>query len=93
MLLVIDAAPGDTLEQHIDRRLQIHHQIGLGGLDIELGIHLLVQSVLGIIERHAREQAILFQQVIRHAHTGEQILLLERGQLLGPLEQKVQLRG
>src|SRR6185503_4181821 len=38
VLLVADAAPRDALEQHVDRRLQIHDEVRLWRLHVELGV-------------------------------------------------------
>src|SRR5690606_12300579 len=50
LLLVTQTPPLDTLEEHIDRRLQIDHQVGHGRVDREPCIHLLVQGVLLVVE-------------------------------------------
>src|ERR1700733_10786982 len=92
-LLKIDPPPGDALEEHIDWRLQVDHKIGLWRSDVELGVHLLVERVLRLIERHAREQPVLLKEIICDAHRRKQILLRKPGELLRPLEQKGELRG
>ncbi len=85
-------APPDALEQHVDGRLQVDHQIGLRRADVELGIQLLVERVFVVIERDAREQPVLLQQIVRNAYRREQVRLVERGELLRALQQEVQLR-
>src|SRR5215207_2353932 len=92
VLLVADAALGDSLEQYVHRRLQIDDEIGLGRFDRELCAHLIVERELFFIQRDAREQAILLEKIIRNAHGREEILLFERGELLRPLKQEIQLR-
>ncbi len=92
-LFVPDAALGDALQQHVHGRLQVHHEIGLRAVDVELGAHLLVQRVFGFIERDAREELVFVEQVIRHDDGREQILLFERRELLRALKEEVELRG
>ena len=91
VLLEFDAAPGDALEQHVDRGLQVHDEIRLRRADVEPGVELLVEGELGVLECHSREQPVLLEQVVRHAQRREQVRLLERGELLGALQQEVQL--
>src|SRR6185437_15457667 len=93
VLLVADAAPGDALEQHIDRGLQIDYEVRLRSLDVELGVDLLVESEFGVIQCHPREQAVFFQQVVCHAHPGEEILLIQGSELLAALEEEMELCG
>ncbi len=92
MLLVIDAAAGDALEQYVYRCLQVHDQVGRRRTNVELDVELLVEGELVVIQRDAREQAILLQQVVRDSDRVEQVCLLQRLKLLGALQQKVQLR-
>ena len=92
VLLVANAALGDAVHQHIDRRLQIDHQIGLGRIHDHAFVDPFVQRILGIIERHAREQPILLQQIIRDAHRAEQILLPDLLELARTLEKEEKLR-
>ena len=92
-LLKIDAAARDALQQHIDRGLQVDDEIRFRRVNIKLRLHLLVERVLGFIERHAREQPVFFKQIIRHAHRRKQVLLRKRCELLRTLEEKSELRG
>src|SRR3984957_11209880 len=92
VLLIADAALRDPIHQHIDGCLQVHHQIRLRGVHHHPFVDSLVQRIFRIIERHARKETIFFQQVVRHAHGAEQILLANLLQLPGPLKQKKQLR-
>ena len=91
MLLIADAALGDAVHQHIDRRLQIHHQVGLGRIHHHPLVDPLVERIFRIVERHAREQPILFEQIVRDAHRAEQILLPNLFELARALEQEEQL--
>jgi hypothetical protein len=90
--LVADPATRDALHQHVDGRLQVDDEIGPGRIDRELGVHLFVERVLLVIERHTREQPILVEQVVGDAHRIEQVLLPELLELARALEEKEELR-
>jgi len=51
-------------------------------------VHLFVESELLLVEREAREQAILVEQIIGDAYRREQVLLAQRRELLGALNRK-----
>ena len=53
---------------------------------------LLVEAELRIVQGDAREQPILLQQVVRDPHLGEEVLLVEGGELLATLKEKIELR-
>ena len=91
VLLVADAALGDAIHQHIHRRLQIHHEIGLRRIDHHALIDAFIQRVLRVIERHPREQPVLLEQIVRDAHGAEQVLLAHLLELARALKQKEQL--
>ena len=91
-LLHPDPPPRDALHQHIYRCLQVDHEVGLRRIDDEPRVDLFVQRILGILERDPGEQAVLLEQVIRHPHRREQVLLTQARQLLRVLEEEVQLR-
>src|SRR6202166_1388050 len=55
VLLVANAALGDTIHQHIDRRLQVHHQIRFRGVHDHPFVDPLVKRVFRVIERHSRK--------------------------------------
>src|SRR5690606_7351876 len=92
LLLVTQTPPLDTLEEHIDRRLQIDHHVGHGRVDREPCIHLLVQGVLLVVEREPREQPILVDEVVRHSDRVEQVVLADVLQLPCALKQEEELR-
>ena len=87
-----DAAARDPLEQHVDRRLQVDDQVGLRRVDGELRIHLLVERELLGVERQARKQAVLVEQVVGHAHGANRSAWRSARHLLRALEQEVELR-
>src|SRR6185312_3565274 len=92
VLLIADAAPRDPLEQHVDRRLQVNHEIRLRRLHVEPRVDLLVQGELRFIQSHPREQAVLLQQVVRHPNLCEEVLLLQGAELLAALKEEMKLR-
>ena len=92
VLLVANAAALDALEQHVDRRLQVDHEIRRRRVDCEPRVYLFVENELLVIEREPREQTILVEQVVRNAHCVEQIVLANVFELARPLKQKEQLR-
>ena len=90
-LLVANAAPRDALLQHVDRGLQVNHQVRDRRVDREALVYLLIQRVFLVIEGHAREQPVLVEQEIRDPHRCEQIGLTQLLQLAHALEQEIQL--
>ena len=86
MLLVADAALGDAVDQHIDGRLQIHDEIGLGRVHDHTLVDALIQRILRIVERDACEQAVLIQEIIGDANRAEEIFLTDLLELSRPLE-------
>src|SRR6185437_14372138 len=78
--------------QHVDRRLQIDHQVRRRRVDRQLRVDLLVQRELFLVERELREQPVLVQQVVGDAHRLEQIVLTDIFELARALEQEEQLR-
>ncbi len=88
VLLVANAALCDAIDQHIDGRLQVHDQIRLGRIHDHAFVHTFIERIFGIVQRDARKQPILLQQVIRDTHGAEQVLLANLLQLAGALKQK-----
>ena len=91
VLLIANAALRDAIHQHIDGRLQVHHEIRLRRIDHHTLVDAFVQRIFRIIERHARKQSIFLEQVVGNAHRAEQILLPHFLELAGTLEQEKQL--
>jgi hypothetical protein len=74
--------------QHLDGRLQVDDQVRHGRVDRQPFVDLLVQRVLLVVERDAREQAVLVEQEVGDAHGREQVGLLQRLHLPRALEQE-----
>ena len=77
--------------QHVDRRLQVDHEVRHRCVDGQARIHLLVEREFLVVQGQPREQAVLVEQVVGHAHGLEQVGLAQLLQLPRTLEQEVQL--
>ena len=66
---------------------------GVGGLRLQVPVHLLVQRVLVVGQVEAREQRVLVEQEIGHRRLPEHVELRELAQLVDALEQERELRG
>ena len=86
-----DAAPGDSFQQYLDRRLEVDHQIGGRRLNIEALIDLLIQLPLLRVQYQFREQPVLLHQVVGHLDRAEQVALAFLLKLTGALKQEKQL--
>src|SRR5690554_2617113 len=81
-------ALSNTITQHVQRRLQIDHQIGAGRIDGELVVNLLINIQLIIVQRDLREQLVFFDKKIRYSYWLKNIVLTKCLQLVGALKQK-----
>ena len=90
----LEVAPAqlDVLHQPVDRRLQVHHQVGLRERLFHVGRELVVEMQLVVLQVEMREDADLFENVIGDEELREQLLLRQRLQLLVAGEQEEELR-
>ena len=74
-LLVRNTPARDASAEHARRCLQIDYEIGLGRIELQAFIYLLVKTELVCVEIELGEQSILIENEIGHSNRSEQICL------------------
>ena len=81
-----------AMHQRIDGSLQVDHQVRHRRLRLHVQEDLVVELVLGVVEREAGEQRVLCEREVGDDGLLEQVGLLQRLELRHPLEQEEELR-
>ena len=89
--LELDAAPVHALDQRVDRRLEVDHEVRCGGLRLQVRIDLFIELVLGIGKVQPGEQRVLVEQEIADGHVAEHVELADTRQLVHALKQEREL--
>jgi hypothetical protein len=91
VFLVRNAAPVDALQEHVDGRLQEHHEVRRRRVHRQARIDLVVEFELLVVQHDAREQPVLVEHVVGDADLREQVVLAQLRELARALEQEVEL--
>ena len=91
--LVLDPALVHAVDQRLDRRLQVDHEVRRRRLGLQVRVHLLVEPELGVGQVEPGEQRVLVEQEVADGRAAEHVELADAAQLVDALEQEVELRG
>lgn len=78
--------------EHVDGRLQVHHEVGrrhVGGEQVE---HPLIDEQLVVVEAQVRVDFVLVEEVIGHCRLTKEIRLAESDRLAVPGQEEEELR-
>ena len=87
-----DAASLHALHQRFRLCLQVDHEVGNGGLRLQMIVELLVQGQLVVVQCEARKERVLVEQEVGDDACVEQVCLRQVAQLVHALEQEEHLR-
>ena len=90
--LEMDAPPVHAIDQCLDWRLQVNHEIRRRRVDFQLRIDLCIKRVFGVGQIEARKQRILVEQEIGDGGPVEKVELPDVAQQVDALKEKSELR-